>query len=124
MAFGKHIVGVELAEDGFGDGFGYAALTGAVQKLETVRFHHSRAIASPESAAHPVGFGGGEPAHVHAQLHHLVLKHDDLQGAFQSVPFQGMVVIPGHPLPTAQELGHAVVGAHAGPHGGYLQRQS
>ena len=46
----------------------------------------------------------------------LVLKQDDPQGTLQCVPFQRMAVVPGHSLPAAQELGHAVVGAHAGAH--------
>ena len=116
VAFGKHIVGVELAEDGLGDGFGNAALSGAGQRLTAVGCHHSRPIAATEGAAHPVGLGGGESAHVHAQLHHLILKHDYPQGALQCGLLQGMIVVPGHPLPAAQELGHAVVGAHAGAH--------
>ena len=34
-----------------------------------------------------------------------------------------MVVVPGHILPAAQELGHAVVGAHAGADGRHFQCQ-
>ena len=34
-----------------------------------------------------------------------------------------MIVDPGHPLAATQELGHAVVGPHAGTHGGHLQRK-
>ena len=39
------------------------------------------------------------------------------------MPLQGMIVVPGNPAPAAQELGDAVVGAHAGPHRGDFQSQ-
>lgn len=60
MAFGKHVVGVELAEDGLGDGFGYALSGRSGQKLLAVLGDNLVAGTATEGAAHPVGLGGGQ----------------------------------------------------------------
>ena len=54
-----------------------------------------------------VGLGGGHARHVHDELDHLLLPDDDAVAPLQGAPLQGVVVLPGRPMPVAlHELRH------------------
>ena len=77
VALGEHVVWIELAENGLGGALGYPTRGCTVEEHLAIGCHQRLTVATTEGATHAVGLGGGESAHVHAQLHHLVLEHYD-----------------------------------------------
>ena len=125
MRLGEHVVPVDLAEYLLADFRGHAALARLFQKAPAVRGDEVAVVGLGEGAADFVGLGGAHARHVHDELHHLLLPHDDAVAALQGALLQRVVVVPRGAVAVAlDEVGHrAALGADAGADEGDLVGQ-
>ena len=121
----EHVVPVHLAEYLPCGLLRHLVLQRTLQKALPVRRDQMLVVRSAEGAAHLVRLRRSHAAHIHQQLHHLLLPHDDAASAFQRALLQLVIIVPLDTMPVAvYELrDRAALHAHAGPYERHLVRQ-
>ena len=125
VGLGEHVAPIDLGEDPLRHILRNAVALSPFQEPLPVPGDKVVAVRPGEGPPHLIGLRSREPRHVHDELHHLLLPHDDAVAPLQSPFLQRMVVFPGNAVPVPlHEPGHgAALDADAGPDEGHLVGQ-